>query len=141
MNGVLLHCTSWVGECTEAEHFYCRIGEYPEDALEELCSRGVCPINGVSFRYTPTEEQALALARKDNYRGGGTKIRSDADDYIEDGVTRFWSLHQICEEAHKKFPDKKLYGFFESHRGFCRWYRKESETGKYQPQDFVVLKY
>ena len=138
MKALQLYVTSWVGESVEAEHYYCKVHEHPVEALERGCLiDDYCVPLGDSFRYIPTEEQALALARKDNYRGGGAKIREDADEYMENGVTRFWTLHQLCEEVHKKYPDMKLYGFLSDHFSFCKKYREEND----KPQDFVVLKY
>lgn len=142
MMAIQLYCTSWVGYADNAEHIYCRVSEHSEDSLEETCLTGdYCVPLGDSLFYTPTKEAAFSIARKDNYRGGEEQIRSDVAYYIEHGVSRFWSLHQICSEVHKKFPGMKLYGFFKSHEDFCRQYHKETEKGIYEPQDFVVLKY
>ena len=142
MKAIQLYCTSWVGYADNAEHIYCRVSEHTVESLEDACAAGdYCVPLGDPFLYTPTESAAMYLARKDNYRGGSEKIHDDAMYYVEHGVSRFWSLHQVCSEVHKKFPDMKLYGFFKSHEEFCSHYHKENEKGIYEPQDFVVLKY
>ena len=139
MKAVQLYCTSWVGVTKDAEHYYCKLFVFDEDKIKKaVADDDYCVPVGEPLRYVPTYEGARAIAEKDNYKGD-RQLQLDIDFYLSNGTTRFFSLHQMCAEAHKKYPDLPIYGFFPRHKDFCKVYGEETRKGIYDEQDYVIL--
>lgn len=111
MDVQFIDITSFMGVSSNAEHFYAKVGK-PEHAQEhylfDLCCK---PESGVLFnernlRYYPSEEEAVALYKKDNW---GKPVDMDCVmELQEEGTIRFPSILSIVKAAKKEFPNSVL---------------------------------
>ncbi len=115
-----INITSFRGISVGAVHYYAKVLDtryFDEllmgtDKLENLCGR-----SGEEMRYTPTKEEAKAMAVADYPDTDLTLtpekmelFREIAEgDYLEYGTTRFPSILRIAQEARKRFPNAVLY--------------------------------
>ena len=111
MDVQFIDITSFMGVSSNAEHFYAKVGK-PEYAQEHyLFDLGCKPESGVLFngqnlRYYPSEEEAVALFKKDNW---GKPVDMDSVMMLqEDGTIRFPSILSIVKAAKKEFPNSVL---------------------------------
>ena len=116
MNYQFIDITSYRGISSDAEHWYAKIGvnDYTqEDLLFTAAAKvncGVLYVNGEELRYYPTEEEATAMYRKDNWE---KKTLDEFDmerirDVTLNGTIRFPSILAVVKAAKKMFPDAMI---------------------------------
>lgn len=111
MDVQFIDITSFIGASSNAEHYYAKVGK-PEYTQEHyLFDLGCKPESGVLFngrdlRYYPSEEEAVALYKKDNW---GKPVDMDCVmELQEEGTIRFPSILSIVKAAKKEFPNSVL---------------------------------
>ena len=111
MDVQFIDITSFMGVSSNAEHYYAKVGK-PEYTQEHyLFDLGCKPESGVLFngrnlRYYPSEEEAVALYKKDNW---GKPVDMDCVmELQEEGTIRFPSILSIVKAAKKEFPNSVL---------------------------------
>lgn len=104
---IVANITSYIGQCVEAEHFYCTIYKNIQISIEE----GGKELHRCRTSYSDkeelykilTEEDAKALSNKDI----GFKWR------VGDEVNRFISIEEINQELLKRFPEDNIVTYYE----------------------------
>ena len=116
-----INITSFIDVSAEAEHYYARIASREHVCrslqsnveLSTLCDT----TKGERLIYSPTENEALAIAKKDNEIGVDIATIIDiAKELQEDGTTRFPSIQKIMETAREKFPEAIIIYTYEGSR-------------------------
>lgn len=111
MDVQFIDITSFIGVSSNAEHYYAKVGEAKHTQKHYLFDLGCKPESGVLFngrdlRYYPSEEEAVALYKKDNW---GKPVDMDCVmELQEEGTIRFPSILSIVKAAKKEFPNSVL---------------------------------
>ena len=115
-----INITSFIGISANAVHYYAKLldTKYLEEYLMDTNEMdNLCDGTGEEMRYTPTEDEARAMAAADYPDMDLTltpekrkAFREIAEgDYLEYGTTRFPSILRIIQETRKRFPDSALF--------------------------------
>lgn len=126
-NFITANITSYIGQCYEAEHYYCQIyKETKIDLDKNIQQLHNCrtSFNNEELYKVLTKEDAEKLSKKD----GNFKWIEGAK------VNRFNSLCEIKEELLKQFPDENIISYYE-----CRPYQNMliKIDGDFKPIEYL----